>query len=62
MRVLFISSSCESLGIESLSAVLKQAGHQVRLVFDPQLFDDNFIFNGPLSRICRDYLSGLTAS
>lgn len=30
----------ENLGIEALSAFLKQAGHEVALAYDPSLFDD----------------------
>jgi radical SAM superfamily enzyme YgiQ (UPF0313 family) len=38
MRVALITSGHESLGIESLSARLKQDGHEVRLYFDPKSF------------------------
>jgi radical SAM superfamily enzyme YgiQ (UPF0313 family) len=38
------------MGVEYLSAVLKEAGHQVDLVYDPQLFNDTFVSNKPLSR------------
>lgn len=38
MKVLFIYSIFENLGIEYLSAVLKAAGHQTDIVFDPRLF------------------------
>ncbi len=37
-RVLFVFNSNEHLGITWLSAVLKAAGHEVRLAFDPQPF------------------------
>lgn len=40
MRVLFVHNGYESLGIEYLSAALKAAGHEVRLVMDPCLFDE----------------------
>ena len=40
MRILFYSRGFEQIGIEYLSAVLKRAGHDVELVFDPG-FDDN---------------------
>jgi radical SAM superfamily enzyme YgiQ (UPF0313 family) len=50
MKVLFISPSCENMGMEYLSAALKQAGHQVDLVYDPQLFNDTFVFSKTLSR------------
>ena len=38
MRVLFVYSACENLGIEYLSAVLKAAGHDTSLLYDPRLF------------------------
>jgi len=37
-RVLFVYNSSEHIGLTYLSAVLKAAGHEVRLAFDPQLF------------------------
>lgn len=43
MNVVFVSSECEFLGIEYLSAALKQAGHNVDLVFDPKLFATELI-------------------
>jgi len=39
MRVLFLYNEVECLGLEYLSAVLKRAGHQTALAFDPRLFD-----------------------
>lgn len=51
MHVLFISSACETLAIEHLSASLKQAGHQCSLCFDPQLFNDTFLYNRCLSKL-----------
>lgn len=41
MRVVFVHLGRESLGIEYLSAVLKRAGHETRLVMDPGLFGEN---------------------
>jgi len=49
MNVVFISSCCETLAIEYLSSALKQAGHSCRLCFDPQLFNDTFLYSRPLS-------------
>lgn len=40
MKVLFIHNGYESLGLEYLSAALKKAGHETRLVIDPCLFDE----------------------
>ena len=51
MHVVFISSACETLAIEYLSAVIKRAGHRCSLCFDPQLFDDTFLKNRPLKRL-----------
>ncbi len=38
MKVAFVASGYENLGVEYLSACLKRQGHQVRLFFDPQTF------------------------
>jgi radical SAM superfamily enzyme YgiQ (UPF0313 family) len=43
MRILFYYRGAESFGIEYLSAVLKSAGHETGLLFDPG-FDDTFYF------------------
>ena len=51
MHVLFTSSACETLAIEQLSAALKQAGHQCSMCFDPQLFNDTFLYNRCLSKL-----------
>lgn len=51
MHVVFVSSACETLAIEYLSAALKQAGHQCSLCFDPQLFDDTFLSNRILKKL-----------
>lgn len=42
MKVLFVYGGYENLGIEYLSAVLKRAGHETALAFDPRLFDDHY--------------------
>lgn len=39
-RVAFIYRGYENIGIQSLSAVLKEAGFATRLFFEPELFDD----------------------
>jgi len=41
MKIAFVYCIEENLGIEYLSAVLKKAGHDTNLVFDPRLFDFN---------------------
>lgn len=43
MRVMFVYAGFENLGIEYLSAVLKEKGHKTKLAFDPRLFNDQFI-------------------
>ena len=50
MHIAFVSSACETLAIEYLSAVLQHAGHRCSLCFDPQLFDDTFLHNRVLKR------------
>ena len=44
MHIVFVSSACETLAIEYLSTALKQAGHTCSLCFDPQLFNDTFLY------------------
>lgn len=41
MKVGFYIQSYEHISIEYLSAVLKQAGHQTEVFFDPRLFNDS---------------------
>ncbi len=50
LRIAFVNDSCEHLGVEYISAVLKSAGHDTRLFVDPLLFDDEFITVKGLSR------------
>ncbi len=50
MKVLFVYCGYENLGVEYLSAVLRQAGHQTALAFDPRLFDDHYTRAPLLSR------------
>ena len=46
MKIAFINDACERLGVEYISAVLKKAGHKVRLFVDSQLFrDENVSIN-----------------
>src|SRR3972149_11506362 len=39
IKILFLSSVFKNIGMEYLSACLKQKGHDTRLLFDPRLFD-----------------------
>ncbi|MFA5275754.1 MAG: cobalamin-dependent protein, partial [Candidatus Omnitrophota bacterium] len=43
MKILFIHSYLENLGVEYLSAYLKQNGHEVELFFDPKIFSNTFL-------------------
>ncbi|MDD5237011.1 MAG: cobalamin-dependent protein, partial [Candidatus Omnitrophica bacterium] len=43
MKVMFVYPAFENIGIEYLSAVLKQNGFQTKIAFDPLLFNDQFI-------------------
>jgi radical SAM superfamily enzyme YgiQ (UPF0313 family) len=47
MRIVFLGIGSEQIGVELLSAVLKRAGHEVELVFNPSLFDDRFQLSVP---------------
>lgn len=47
MKILFYYRGAESFGIEYISAVLKEAGHETELIFDPG-FDDTFYFKSHL--------------
>ncbi len=51
MKIAFISGSCQTLGIQYISAVLKAGGHQTKLFMDPQLFNDSFLSINFLSRM-----------
>ncbi len=50
MKIAFVQRGYELLGIEYLSAVLKRAGHQVRLFLEPRLFADELFFLPRLAR------------
>ena len=60
MRVAFVYSEMEYIGIESLAAALQARGHQTTLLFDPLLFADTVTQNDLLSRIC-DYSDQMIA-
>lgn len=40
MRVVFVAIGWENISLQALSALLKQHGHEVHLVYDQALFDD----------------------
>ncbi len=42
MKVVFLHTGFENLGIEYLSSALKANGHEVGLVLDPCLFNDHY--------------------
>ena len=50
MRIALCYGAFENVGLESLSAVLRRAGHQTRLFFDPMLFDDGYLEQPALAR------------
>ena len=43
MKIVFIYSGAENLGIEYISSVLKSKGHEVHLLFDPAVFSGDLI-------------------
>lgn len=51
MKILFIYPECENLGIEYLSAALKECSHEVDLIFDPMLFNTYFLNVKSLARL-----------
>ena len=50
MKVVFVALGQEQLGISILSAVLRRAGVETSLVFDPALFHDRYYFEIPVLR------------
>ena len=55
MKVLFIYPTFESLGIEYLSAVLKEGGHEVELLLDPCLFKDKILHHDRLANYFDEF-------
>ncbi|MBZ0167050.1 MAG: cobalamin-dependent protein, partial [Candidatus Omnitrophica bacterium] len=51
MKVTFAYADDENLGLQYLSAMLKQHGHHTELVFDPALFNDCQVSIKPLSKL-----------
>lgn len=51
MRVTLVFPGTENLGIQYLSAVLRQHGHQPRMVMDPFLFQADGLEQGWLGRL-----------
>ena len=51
MKIAFINDSSQQLGIQYMSAVLKQHGHEVKLFMDPQLFADDVIQINSLGKL-----------
>lgn len=58
MHISFIHSHYENLGIEYISSLLKQQGHQTSLIFEPALFHNFFYDNKPLHKLFdfRNYI------
>ncbi|MFC1622621.1 B12-binding domain-containing radical SAM protein [Patescibacteria group bacterium] len=51
MKIVFVAIHTENLAVEQLSAYLKSHGHEVELVFDPQLFKSEAIQNKKLAKL-----------
>ena len=47
MNVTFVAMGSELLGLERMSAFLKQRGHKVSLAFDPALFAERVYIENP---------------
>lgn len=45
MKIVFVYSGAENLGIEYLSNFLKSKGHEVHLLFDPATFSGDYLLN-----------------
>ena len=52
MKILFYYRGSEQLGLEALSGILKERGHQVGLLFDPGA-DNVFYFKLPFLKYLR---------
>lgn len=50
MKVGFYVQATEHVGVEILSALLKQAGHSVEIFFDPRIWRDGYSYNKHLAR------------
>ncbi|MGZ3419697.1 MAG: B12-binding domain-containing radical SAM protein [Polyangiales bacterium] len=48
MRIVFAALGQEQLGLSILSAVLRRAGHETALAFNPALFHDRYYFDIPV--------------
>jgi len=51
MKIVFVYPGNESIGIEILSAVLKQNGHETNLAFDPMVFGDAYLASRRLGKL-----------
>jgi len=50
MHITFVYGGFENIGIEMLSAFVKDAGHTTSLIFDPILFDDGYMVSERLKK------------
>jgi radical SAM superfamily enzyme YgiQ (UPF0313 family) len=48
VKVTFVALGAEQLGVSLLSAVLRRAGHDTSLVFNPALFADRYYMDVPV--------------
>ena len=53
MKVAFITSGAENIGLEYLSSNLKKTGHDVKLFYDSEIFSGRFFF---IVKFCIEYL------
>ncbi|MDD5556339.1 MAG: radical SAM protein [bacterium] len=61
MKVAFITSGQENLGVEYLSSSVRRAGHEVRLFFDPQTFGGGIFLRIELLRMAFDLQNKIAA-
>lgn len=54
MKVALVARGVENIGLEYLSAALKNKGHSVHLIFDPSLFKSFYFYNKFLAK-CFNY-------
>ena len=51
MKIVFVYPGNESIGLEILSAVLNQHGHETKLAFDPMVFGDAYLASRRLGKL-----------
>ncbi|MBU1996373.1 MAG: B12-binding domain-containing radical SAM protein [Candidatus Omnitrophica bacterium] len=51
MKVAFINDWNQHIGLQHLTAILKNNGHEVKTLTDPRLFDDLYLYIKPLHKL-----------